>query len=141
MICPKGEAVVDHSTGLDLCYTDPARHITTAGEELDDLHRDLSDLSVGRVNLWHLCLSRPPPLVVVVFPRFPSSSFSLSASLSMVGGAFALLGVLCGRLGFRDDRVVESQLLRGLRLPNRYIFCQQLVLHRYHPPRRRRRCV
>ena len=31
--------------GLDLCYTDPAQPLTTAGEELDDLEYDLSDLS------------------------------------------------------------------------------------------------
>ena len=32
--------------GLDLCLTDPAQHLTAAGEELDDLDHDLSDLSV-----------------------------------------------------------------------------------------------
>ena len=39
--------------GLDLCYTDPTQHITTAGEDLDYLDHDLSDLSdlsVRRVN-------------------------------------------------------------------------------------------
>ena len=33
--------------GLDLYYADPRQPFTTAGEELDDLDRDLSDLSVG----------------------------------------------------------------------------------------------
>ena len=32
--------------GLDMYYVDPGQHLTTAGEELDDLDRDLSDLSV-----------------------------------------------------------------------------------------------
>ena len=34
--------------GWDMCYADPAQHIITAGEDLDDLddlHRDLSDVS------------------------------------------------------------------------------------------------
>ena len=31
--------------GLDLYYTDPLQHLITAGEELDDLGHDLSDLS------------------------------------------------------------------------------------------------
>ena len=31
---------------MDLSYTDPAQHLRTAGEELDYLDRDLSDLSV-----------------------------------------------------------------------------------------------
>ena len=38
---------------MDLCYTDPAQHLITAGQDLDDLDRDLSDLSdlsVLRVN-------------------------------------------------------------------------------------------
>ena len=35
--------------GLDLYCTDPAQYLTTAGEDLDDLDRDLSDLSVRRV--------------------------------------------------------------------------------------------
>ena len=30
--------------GLDLHYTDPAQHLRTAGDELDDLDHDLSDL-------------------------------------------------------------------------------------------------
>ena len=30
--------------GLDLYYTDPAQPFTTAGEEPEDLDRDLSDL-------------------------------------------------------------------------------------------------
>ena len=30
--------------GLDLYCTDPAQHLTTAGEDLSDLDRDLSDL-------------------------------------------------------------------------------------------------
>ena len=29
--------------GLDLYHTDPALHLITAGEDLDDLGRDLSD--------------------------------------------------------------------------------------------------
>ena len=36
--------------GLDLHYTDPAQLLTAAGEELDDLDNDLSDLSVRGVN-------------------------------------------------------------------------------------------
>ena len=28
--------------GLDLCYTDPAQQLLTAGQELDDLDHDLS---------------------------------------------------------------------------------------------------
>ena len=31
--------------GLDLHYADPAQSLTTAGEELDDLDHDISDLS------------------------------------------------------------------------------------------------
>ena len=37
--------------GLDVYYTYPALHLTTAGEELGDLDRDVPDLSVGRVTL------------------------------------------------------------------------------------------
>ena len=36
--------------GLDLCYADPAQPLTTAGDELDDLDHDLSDLS--EVCIW-----------------------------------------------------------------------------------------
>ena len=32
--------------GLDLYYADPAQPLTAAGEELDDLDHDLSNLSV-----------------------------------------------------------------------------------------------
>ena len=35
--------------GLDMYYVDPGQHLTTAGEKLDDLDRDLSDLSVRGV--------------------------------------------------------------------------------------------
>ena len=38
--------------GLELYYIDPAQHLVTAGEDLYDLDRDLSDLSVRRVNLF-----------------------------------------------------------------------------------------
>ena len=38
--------------GLDVYYTYPALHLTTAGEELGDLDRDVPDLSVGRVTLY-----------------------------------------------------------------------------------------
>ena len=31
--------------GLDLYYTDPAQHLITAGQDLDDLDHDLPDLS------------------------------------------------------------------------------------------------
>ena len=34
--------------GLGLYYADPAHKITTAGEEIDDLEHDLSDLSEVR---------------------------------------------------------------------------------------------
>ena len=40
------------SPGLDLYYTDPARHIITAGQYPDDLGHDLSDLSVRPVKLF-----------------------------------------------------------------------------------------
>ena len=33
------------SPGLDLYHADPAQSLTTAGEGLDDLDHDLSDLS------------------------------------------------------------------------------------------------
>ena len=36
--------------GLDLYSTDPAQHLRTAGQGLDDLDRNLSDLSVRRVD-------------------------------------------------------------------------------------------
>ena len=37
--------------GLDLYYADPAQHhLRTAAEDLEDLDRDLSDLSVQRMN-------------------------------------------------------------------------------------------
>ena len=36
-------------SGLDLYCTDPAQHLRTAGYDLDDLNRDLSNLSVRRV--------------------------------------------------------------------------------------------
>ena len=35
--------------GFDLYYTDPAQRLRMAGQDLDDLGRDLSDLSVRRV--------------------------------------------------------------------------------------------
>ena len=34
---------------FDLYYADPAQSLTTAGQELDDLDNDLSDLSVRGV--------------------------------------------------------------------------------------------
>ena len=34
-----------HVYGLDLYYADPEQPLTTAGEDIDDLDRDLSDLS------------------------------------------------------------------------------------------------
>ena len=37
------------SAGLDLYCTDPAQHLIPAGWDLDDLDRDLSDLSVRGV--------------------------------------------------------------------------------------------
>ena len=37
---------------MDLYYADPAQPLTTAGEYLDDLDRDLSDLSVRRVKCF-----------------------------------------------------------------------------------------
>ena len=39
-----------NSPGLDLYCTDPAQHLISAGQGIDDLDRDLSDLSVRRVN-------------------------------------------------------------------------------------------
>ena len=41
------------SPSLDLCYADPARSFTTAGEELDDLDRDLY---VRRVSTFYQIL-------------------------------------------------------------------------------------
>ena len=44
--------IYDMFSGLDLYCTDPAQHLTTAGYDLDDLYdldRDLSDLSVRRL--------------------------------------------------------------------------------------------
>ena len=38
--------------GLDLHYADLGQPLTTTGEELDDLDRDLSDLSVRGTNEW-----------------------------------------------------------------------------------------
>ena len=52
-------------TGLDLYYADPAQHLTTVGEELDYLDHDLSDLSVGGVN------------VSGIFPSFWERTFML----------------------------------------------------------------
>ena len=40
--------IYDMFSGLDLYCTDPAQHLTTAGQDLDDLDRDLSDLSEVR---------------------------------------------------------------------------------------------
>ena len=42
------------SSGVDLYYTDPLQRITTAGEDLGILDRDLSDLSVRRVEVFFL---------------------------------------------------------------------------------------
>ena len=39
----------DRFRGLDLYHADPAQHLITAGEDPDDLDRDLSDLSVRHV--------------------------------------------------------------------------------------------
>ena len=42
---PRGSGVIgviwDRFPGLDLYCTDPARHLLTAGQDLDDLDRDL----------------------------------------------------------------------------------------------------
>ena len=46
MIC----MIRDMFCGLDLYYTDPTQHLVAAGWDLDDLDRDLSDLSVRRVD-------------------------------------------------------------------------------------------
>ena len=40
--------------GLELYYANPAQPLTTAGEELDYLDHDLSDLSV-RSRSWSIC--------------------------------------------------------------------------------------
>ena len=40
--------------GLDLYHTDPAQHLMRAGYDLDDPPRDLSDLSVVRVQWFRL---------------------------------------------------------------------------------------
>ena len=37
--------------GLNLYYTDPVQHVIPAGQGLDDLDRDLSDLSVRRAQI------------------------------------------------------------------------------------------
>ena len=52
--------------GLDLYYADPAQPLTTAGEELDDLDNDLSDLSVRGVN------------VSTTMPMLPSSGHPIA---------------------------------------------------------------
>ena len=46
--------------GLDLYCADPAQPLTTAGEELDDLDHDLSDLSVRGVKGIKFSLIHPP---------------------------------------------------------------------------------
>ena len=45
--------------GLDPYYAFPAQPLTTAGEDLDDLDHDLSDLSVRRVKTFH-CVTVAP---------------------------------------------------------------------------------
>ena len=44
-------------SGLDLYYTDPQQPLTTAGEELDGLDHDLSDLSVRCVEFCEVVFS------------------------------------------------------------------------------------
>ena len=39
------------SPGLDLYYTDPAQHLRTAGYDLEDLDRDLSDVRIVLLRL------------------------------------------------------------------------------------------
>ena len=41
--------------GLNLYYAHPAQPLTTAGEELDDLDHDLSDLPVRGVPCYSFC--------------------------------------------------------------------------------------
>ena len=47
---PRGARIIctiqDMLPGVDLYYTDPAQYLIMIGSELDDLDRDLSDLSV-----------------------------------------------------------------------------------------------
>ena len=45
-------AIYGTFSGLDLYYTDPSQHLITAVWDLDDLDRDLSDLSVRRVDYF-----------------------------------------------------------------------------------------
>ena len=48
---------------MDLYYTDPAQRLRMAGQDLDDLGRDLSDLSVRRVKssqIYQVCFNPNP---------------------------------------------------------------------------------
>ena len=42
---PHDQHDLAHVSWVDLYYADPAQHLMTAGEELDDLDHDLSDPS------------------------------------------------------------------------------------------------
>ena len=46
---------------LNLYYADPAQYLKTVGSYLDDLDRELSDLSVRRVKYLRRIVSHPPP--------------------------------------------------------------------------------
>ena len=61
--------------GLDTYYADPAQHLITAGQDLDDLDRDLSYLSVRRVKLF-------PRTVVSVSTVSLDDGFFLAEALS-----------------------------------------------------------
>ena len=56
-------------SALDLYHADPAQPLTTAGEELDDLGHDLSDLSVRGVERLIIIISisiQHPPVMCSV---------------------------------------------------------------------------
>ena len=68
--------ILEMFAGLDLYYTDPEQHLTTAGRELDDLDGDLSDLSVRRVDT---CIDLAPvPTKWSKYTGFPSEEGIIS---------------------------------------------------------------
>ena len=65
--------IYDMFSGLDLYCTDPAQHLTTAGYDLDDLYdldRDLSDLSVRLDRHCYLHTKGPYVRVLCHIPNY-----------------------------------------------------------------------
>ena len=72
--------------GLDLCCTDPTSHLITAGQDLDFLDRDLSDLSVRRVDPFSTAKKKNGCPILILSSLFPR--MELPSKKALLHGLF-----------------------------------------------------